>query len=59
MHHTFEAMEITYAPNESLPNSAAILNVSSTSLTSKETYKKIHKIKNRNMYRVNIYSDLK
>lgn len=35
--HTLEAMEITYAPSESLPNSAATLKVSNTSLTSGAT----------------------
>ena len=35
--HTFEAIEITYAPSESLPNSAATLKVSRTSFTSAAT----------------------
>jgi len=38
--HTFEAIEMTYAPSESLPNSAATLKVSRTSFTSAETYTK-------------------
>jgi hypothetical protein len=38
--HTFEAIEMTYAPSESLPNSAATLKVSRTSFTSAATYTK-------------------
>ena len=37
--HTLEAIEITYAPNESLPISAATRKVSNTSLTSATTWK--------------------
>jgi hypothetical protein len=38
--HTFEAIEMTYAPSESLPSSAATLKVSRTSFTSAATYTK-------------------
>jgi hypothetical protein len=38
--HTLDAIEITYAPSESLPSSAATRNVSKTSLTSGATCQK-------------------
>ena len=38
--HTLDAIEITYAPSESLPSSAATRNVSKTSLTSGVTCQK-------------------
>ena len=37
---TLDAIEITYAPRESLPSSAATRNVSKTSLTSGATCQK-------------------
>lgn len=57
--HTCEAMEMTYAPSESLPNSAATRNVSSTSLTSGATYKAHLKILKQKATKIKIEGEKK